>query len=199
MGDLAEAGDVQRYELPLWQGGFRLRTPDVGIAPGPDALKVATDGGVRRVAYGEIAEVNITVSHQRASHDTHQIRIGLTDGSKIRVQNSDRWGNSDPRKVDDLYRFSADLHRRLVESGVAGKVQFTLGFGAARARIASAALALGAAFFLLMPLVLLMVTGDERALFAMVGGAFFIWPAIRSVRRNQPGTYDPEAPPGPDG
>lgn len=50
-----------------------------------------------------------------------------------------------------------------------------------------------AAFFVGLPIVLLLLTGDVRSLFVLLGGALFVGPPLKTFRCNAPRTYSPDA------
>jgi hypothetical protein len=51
---------------------------------------------------------------------------------------------------------------------------------------------IGGAFFIVLPLVLLVITGEIETLFITLAGVAFIIPAFRTMRKNEPRTYNPD-------
>ncbi len=196
---LAPLGAQATYPLRAWPTGFSIRSFGEGVALGPEGIAFLWDGYERSEPWRAITEISLVATRGKYGSVVRQATIAFAEGEPARFQNTDRTGAPDPA-LDPAFRaFVLDLHRRLVDAGEADRVRFLRGFGAWRAKVARLVIALGAAFFLVGPVIIAGVTGDERALFGVLGGALFLWPAWRNVEANQPESYDPAAPPDLDG
>lgn len=184
-----------RHPLYIAWGKFILRLRDQGITPGPEALTFARDGLVTTRPYTDIAEINLIMNAMPKAADVAQMTIRFRNGMTMRVLNTNAWGNADPDQTQHYYRFKADLHQRLVESGAAAKIAFTTGYSAGRAQGVKVIMAIAAAFFIGTPIVIFFMTGQAQALLFSLGGAAFVWPFFRASERNAPRRYDPRHPP----
>jgi hypothetical protein len=186
--------EITRYALFLTRGGLVFHLRDEGIAPGRDKISFIDHGKVRIVPYGDLTEVNLTMTAMPRTADVAQMVIRFGNNNRVVVLNTDAWGRADAQRTQEYYRFKADFHARLV-AAKAFHIRFTTGASAGRSAVAMAALAVAGALFLLLPLVLFFMTGQPQILLIMLTGALFLWPFWRAANRNQPSTYDPRDPP----
>jgi hypothetical protein len=120
-----------------------------------------------------------------------QCDIGFTDGRVLHV--SDATASGLPDQVSRVvYRdFLRDLHGRLESD----RVSFTAGYSQARYRVVLIASILLGLILVATPLVLLMITGETRALLLLFVGAMLALPLARMVKANAPRPYTPDTPP----
>ena len=123
-------GPVVRHPVYIAWGRFVLRLRDQGITPKPDALTFTRDGRVMTRPYADIVEINLMMNAMPKAADVAQMTIRFRNGMTMRVLNTNAWGSADPDQTQHYYRFKADLHQRLVESGAAAKIAFTTGYSA---------------------------------------------------------------------
>lgn len=184
-----------RHPLFISRGGFVLRLRDQGVAAGPDGLTVNQDGQDVTYPYRDIAAINLMMSVVPKSGNVAQMTIRFRNGNSLRVLNTNAWGSPDPDQTQHYYRFKADLHQRLVESGAAETIEFTSGHSARRAQVVQVTMVIAAAFFIGGPIVIYAMTGEAQALLICLFGAAFVVPFMRAARRNAPAQYDPRTPP----
>jgi hypothetical protein len=184
-----------RHPVYIAWGKFILKLRDQGITPGPDSLTFTRAGRVTTRPYADIAEINLTVSALPRVGDVAQMSIRFRNGLNMRVLNTDAWGTPDPDQTQHYYRFKADLHERLVDSGAAARIAFTSGYTAGRAKAVKVVMAIGAAFFIGAPIIIFFMTGQAQALLVCLGGAALLLPFFRTSGRNAPTRYDPRHPP----
>jgi hypothetical protein len=187
--------DVRYYSLPATEAKLvLLRIPDKGVAVGRDQLSYSRGGSVVLVPYTDITEINLamTAQHRAASFATMQIMF--RNGKRLLVTSTDAWVRPTPERVQEYYRFKADLHARLLAAG-ASHIRFTTGYSAARNSAVKLVLIFAGAFFTLVPLVLFFMTRQPQALLVMLLGVLFLVPFVVAGQRNSPGTYDPRNPP----
>jgi hypothetical protein len=184
-----------RHPVYIAWGKFILKLRDQGITPGPDALTFTREGRVTTRPYADIAEINLTVSSLPKVGDVAQMSIRFLNGMTMRVLNTDAWGTPDADQTQHYYRFKADLHERLVDSGAAARIAFTSGYSAGRAQAVKVVMGIGAAFFIGTPVVIFFMTGQAQALFVCLAGAALLLPFFRTSGRNAPSRYDPRNPP----
>ena len=171
----SEAPPVRHPVFIAW-GKFILKLRDQGITPGPESLTFTRDGRVTTRPYADIAEINLMMNAMPKAADVAQMTIRFRNGMTMRVLNTNAWGSADPDQTQHYYRFKADLHQRLVESGAAATIAFTTGYSAGRAQGAKVVLAIAAAFFIGTPIVIFFMTGQAQALLICLGGAALVWP-----------------------
>jgi hypothetical protein len=172
-----------------------LRMTDQGITPEADSLRFTRDGRQETRPYDDIVEINLAMNPVHKSAPMAQMTIRFRNGLLMRVINTTAWGNVDADQTQHYYRFKADLHERLVASGAADRIRFTTGYTAGRAQGVKIAMFVAAAFFIGLPIILFIMTGQAQALLICLGGAAFVWPFYRASERNAPGRYDPRNPP----
>lgn len=153
------------------------------------------DGTWTDVPFAALASVNLSTAAVRRSRTIGQCIVDLRDGRRIVISNVAASGLADGER-DDAYRaFVRDFHKALIDSGAAPAIRFHSGFTQARMSGLGIALVIGALFFVVLPVVLLIATGDLESLSLLLGGVFLILPAYRTARTNQPADYQPGAPP----
>ena len=121
--------------------------------------------------------------------------IELGNGSKILVSNVGPSGLPDGSRDGTYRRFVEDFHRQLIAAKAVGSINFHSGFSQARMTGIMIILVIATGFFLLMPLVLLLITHDLKGLWILLVGAGLVFPLYRIAGANQPATYNPGEPP----
>jgi hypothetical protein len=94
-----------------------------------------------------------------------------------------------------LYRdFVLDLHARLAALGNSS-IAFTGGFGEARYKFGIGLMIVVGLFFLALPLVLMLITGETKILYTLYCAVLLAWLLYKVVVANRPQAYDPRSPP----
>lgn len=186
---------VVDYPLYLGWGNFIFRLRDRGIAPGSEGLRFTREGRKLFRPYSDIAEVNLSMSPVYRSAPTAQTSVRFTDGTVMRITNTNSWGTADAGQTQDYYRFKADFHRRLLANSAAARIRFTTGVSSGRSRLQKVVIAIAAAFFIGGPILIFILSREPQALLILVGGAAFVLPFYRAIQRNRPRSYDPASPP----
>lgn len=115
--------------------------------------------------------------------------ISFVDGYVLTVYNGSAQGLPDNAQAA-LYRdFVRDLHQRLVASKAA--IDYVAGYTTGRYHIVLVAGSLLGLLVVVLPFVLLLVTGEIKTLFLLATGIFLYWPLSRMVQANKPHSYDP--------
>lgn len=171
-----------------------LRFNDAGVAPGQEALFFMRAGHWVRMPYSDIESVTISSHWIGRGGRVGQCAIAFRDGTRAIVMTVTPQGSPDAGRVPRYRSFLRIFHERLLASGVAG-ISFHSGLSENRMAGLNGALAAGFAMFVLLPLVLFLVTEEQRALWLMVGGVALLWPALRMREQNKSGSYDPADPP----
>jgi hypothetical protein len=184
----------RRYDLYLREGatgGLVWRYRDEGIVLTPLGLEW-TAGGVKRTAvFAHIRSIRIQTGNVPKSGYFGTCTITFRNGQTLTVNSLNSWGSPDEDRLDDYAEFLQDLHARLSQED-RKRISFIAGATEGRQMFGKFAVVIGGAFFVLLPLVLLFLTGEVKALFIMLGGIAFIFPAFRTLTRNEPRTYNPD-------
>ncbi|MBJ3783588.1 hypothetical protein [Devosia sediminis] len=183
------------HPLYIAWGRVVLHMSDQGITAEANGLRFTRDGRITFRPYTDIVEINLAMNPVHKSAEMAQMTIRFFNGLTMRILNTTAWGNVDADQTQHYYRFKADLHERLIESGAAANIAFTTGYTSGRGTFLKVALAIGAIFFIGTPIVIFLMTGQAQALLVCVAGAGLILPFYRASKRNEPGRYDPRSPP----
>ena len=183
----------RHYDLHFREGpagGIVWRYRDAGIVLSPEGMEWRAAGQRRFTDYGTIAAIRIQTGHiPRAGH-FGSCEITFRNGRKLTVTSLDSWGSPDHDRFDDYAEFLQDLHAHLGDADRA-RIRFTAGMSEGRQVFGTVSIVIGGAFFFLLPLVILLLTGEVKALLLALTGAAFIVPAYRAMKKNRPRTYDP--------
>lgn len=184
---------IRRYDLHFREGpagGIVWRYRDAGITLSPTGIEWRADGQRRFTDWSTITAIRVQTGHIPKSGYFGSCEITFRNGRRLTVNSLNSWGSPDDHRLDDYAEFLQDLHAHLGEED-RKRIRFIAGATEGRQLFGKAAVVLGGAFFILLPLVLLIITGEVKALFITLAGAAFIIPAFRTVRRNEPRTYNP--------
>lgn len=194
-GDSAPKPQVRRhYDLHFREGpggGFVWRNRDSGVTLTPDGMEWRAAAQRRFTDWSTIDTIRVQTGHIPKSGYFGSCEVTFRNGRKLTVTSLDSWGHADASRHDDYAEFLQDLHAHLGEADKK-RIRFVAGMTEGRQIFGKVAVVIGGAFFVLLPLVLLLITGEIQALFIMLGGAAFIVPAFRVMKRNEPRTYNPD-------
>lgn len=172
-------------------GRFALMYRDVGIRLGPGGLDWTSAGEARHAAYADIVEIRLQTGTVGRGGSFGTCTIAFDNGEALNIFGVTRFGNPDQEKGAIYGDFVRDLHRRLGPAD-RERIRFCAGGSPGFRTFGKVAMTIGVAFFIAMPVVLLAVTGDMRALAVLFGGAIFMTPFLKTFRRNAPTAYTPE-------
>lgn len=192
-GTATPADPGRRYELYLREGGGRivLRYKEKGITLGEDRMAWRADGRRAEGRYADIDSIRLATGHVPKSGPLGECRVAFRSGLVLAITSATEWGHSDEDRNGAYIEFVRDLHRRLT-TGDRGRIRFEAGNTPGRQMFGRIALVLGGAFFVLLPLALFFLTGELEALGITAAGAFFLWPVLILIRKNEPRTYSPD-------
>ncbi len=190
-------GNGTRYDLFSHDGRKRLvwRFKDEGVMVEDAAVAIMRSSRWERIPFAQIASVTLTSSVVGRSGTIGQCALVLEDGRRVVIGNGNDQGMADGQRDGPYRLFLRDLHQRLIESGEAPAIDFRSGYTPGRMNGLLFAAIIGTLFFVALPLVLLVISRDVKALVITGTGALFIWPAWRMIEANRPAMYEPEAPP----
>jgi len=183
----------RRYDLHHRGGSQRViwRYRDEGVTVTSNGLEW-TAGGVRWAEpFADIVAIRLETGSIPRSGYFATCTVGFRNGVSLVVNSLDDRGLPDHDRVAPYVAFVQDLHARLGPED-RQRIRFLAGNTEGRYRFGIVATVLAGAFFVVLPLVLLAVTGESKALFLTLSGVVFVYPVIRTVRRNEPRSYAPE-------
>lgn len=185
--------ESRRYALHHRSHQRRLvwRFRDEGVVLTPTGIEWRADGIARSLPYAEIDSIRLETGHIPKSGYFGTCTIVGRGARTVAVNSLNSWGSADSERLDDYAEFVQDLHARL-SADDRRRIRFNAGMTEGRQMFGKFAAILGAAFFLVLPLGLLVWTGEPKALFIALGGAVFILPTFRLLKKNEPRSYNPE-------
>lgn len=186
-----------RYDLFSHDGKRRLvwRFKDEGVMVEDGAIAIMRSSRWVRIPFSQIAAVTLSSAVVGRSSTIGQCTILLEDGRRIVVTNGNDQGLADGQRDGPYRLFIRDFHQRLIASGEATAISFNSGYTPARMNGLVFATIIGTLFFVALPIALLVISRDIKALVITATGALFIWPAWRMIEANRPSSYHPDAPP----
>jgi hypothetical protein len=193
-GALPEPPRPRRYALHVGEGaGYRLvwRLADEGVTVTDDGLEWTAHGISRSQAFSDIASIRLETGQMPRSGEFATCTVAFRRGITLVVNTLNDWGTPDDDRIDPYRSFVEDFHARLSPED-RRRIRFLAGNPVGRYRFAVFAAVLAGAFFVVLPLGLAIVTGEGKALLITLTGAFFVYPVIRTVRRNEPRSYNPD-------
>ena len=180
------------YGLFARSGGARFvwRLHDPGITLGQGRIAWHEDGARHQAELADIVSV-----HLQSGGDWRnvigQCDIGFHDGRVLHVSDANASGLADEAQRAVYHDFLRDLHARLGGH----RVSFTAGYSPGRYYVVLVCAILLGLILVVVPLVLLMITGETSALFLLFVGATLALPLARMVKSNAPRPYTPDDPP----
>jgi hypothetical protein len=173
-------------------GGFVWRYRDSGVRLSPEGLEWYSAGQRRFTDYTTIDSIRIQTGHMPKSGYFGSCEITFRNGRKLTVTSLDSWGSPDHERLDDYAEFLQDLHAHLTRADKQ-RIDFIAGMTEGRQMVGKVSAVVGGLFFVVLPLVLLVITGEVKALFIGIGGLAFIVPVFRTIQKNEPRTYNPDS------
>jgi len=181
------------YDLHFREGparGLVLRYRDAGIRLTPTAMEWRAGDKPRTTDYTTIDAIRLQTGYLPKAGAFGTCIITFRNGRDLTVTSLDRWGSPDPERFDDYAEFIQDLHARLGDDD-RRRIRFRAGSTEGRQIFGRIVTVIGALFFVGLPLVLLVLTGEIKTLFITAAGLAFIVPVFRTLKKNEPRTYDP--------
>lgn len=185
-------GSARAYGLALHSSrqGVVFMLRDRGITVADDRLDWEIGGRPDAVLLASIAEVNLRTGGYWMS-PIAQCRITFRDGFVLTVSDADPAGARDDAKRQRYRAFVRDLHRRLAALPSL-QIRYVTGYTS----IQFHAMALCALFFIGMcigvPITVFFIEPDAELVLLLVFGVSLVWPLLRMLHYNSPGSYEPQ-------
>lgn len=171
-------------------GGIVWRYRDAGIVLTPTAMEWRTGGEPRTTDYSTIESIRLQTGYLPKSGAFGTCLVTFRNGRTLGINSMSSWGAPDPERFDDYAEFLQDFHARLSDEDCR-RIRFLAGATEGRQMLARISVWIGVAFFLVLPVVLLLITGEIKALFLCFAGLALVAPGIKTMKKNVPRSYDP--------
>lgn len=185
------------YDLNTHDGEVSTvwRHTDSGVRLSGNRIGWTAGGRTHEAPLADIASIRLTtaVDSLRGPMGATACRIRFSNGAGVTVFGGNSFNPDEPARAVRYCAFVDDLHRRLGPKERAS-IRFIAGFGGARFGIGLVLVIVASLFFIVTPLVLLLITGEARLLIAPLFGVFLIGGLLKLVQTNAPHVYDPANP-----
>ena len=190
----------QSYDLFIVRSGGKRhlwRNPNAGVTvtdAGRDSrLSWRIGGREESRLWTDIVALTLS-SATTGKNAVNHCRIDFRDGGWLLVTAADASGLFDARRGPTYRAFVQALHARLAQAP-AGTIRFNAGISGGRYKAMQISVTIAALFFVALPIGLLLVVRDLRALGVLAAGAALVWPFWKVLANNRPRRYDPRQPP----
>lgn len=171
--------------------GIRWKLKDEGIAIEGDSLYWQKGEVPNTAALKNVREVRLMIG-QTKDGVIGTCLITFRNLAELTVSSASAFGLPDDERAPVYAEFVNDLHTRLA-AFKENQVAYFGGVSASRFKFGVAAFIIAGAFFVALPIMLLLITGETEALWIAASGVFFVYPMFRSMQRNAPQQYSPDA------
>ncbi len=196
MNQISSASAAKRYDLFLREDRrrFFLRYKDQGVTLDGAGIAWTADGIARKQPYENIFSIRLQSANVGQSPTIYTCIVQFRDGQQLLVTSASQYGSGWEEQSKLYGQFVRDLHARIPQKE-RSRIQFWVGNTEGRQKFLWATLVVAVLFFVVMPVGLLLFTGDIKALWITLTGVGFVYPVIRSAQANQPRNYPCEYPP----
>jgi hypothetical protein len=171
-------------------GELALKLADEGVAIMGERVIWATVAGEDSRLLSEISAVHLSVAHIARYGDFGSCIIHFGEVAPLQVVGSSAFGFPDEERDPVYAAFVRDLHERLATRPT-GAVRFLAGVSEGRLQAMQVMLIIAGLFFVALPLILLLLTGELGMLAAATAGGIFVAGIYGSTQKNRPRGYDP--------
>lgn len=181
---------TRRYDLFLRDDRkrFFFRYKDRGVTLGAPGIAWSADGIERKKSFENIFSIHLKSVNVGKSPTIYTCAIEFRDGQQLLVTSASEYGSGWEEQSKLYGEFVRDLHARIPPEA-RSKIEFRAGNTEGKQKFLWATLVVTVIFFVVMPIVLLLITGDLKALGITLAGAGLVYPLIRSAQANEPRAY----------
>jgi hypothetical protein len=188
-------GARQEFALHVVEGtGLFLRPSGEGVAIDRAGLAWRRDAAWMQRPWADLREIRLMRTLAGRSDTGATCLLRFVDGREVNVLSMNAGGFADAERETVYARFLRHLHEAVPEDQLA-KVVFRTGKTRGPAWLAPALIIVMGAFFIALPLVLLVWTGEIKALLIAFAGFFFVRPTWVVFTANRERAYPPRRPP----
>jgi len=171
-------------------GRLVLKLSDEGVAIAGDRVLWTTAAGEDSRPLSDVRGVHLSVSHTARHGDFGSCIIHFCGIAPLQVVGSSAFGFPDEERNPVYAGFVRDLHKTLGEKPT-GAVRFWAGVSEARLKVMRVMLVIAGLLFMVLPLLVLLVTGEIGMLAATAIGGIFVAGLYGWMQKNRPRGYDP--------
>ena len=171
-------------------GELALKLSDEGVAIMGERLVWTTATGEDSRLLSDIDAVRLSVAHIARHGDFGSCVIHFGGAARLQIVGSSAFGFPDEERDPVYAAFVRDLHERLATRPT-GSVRFSAGVSEGRLQAMQVMLIIAGLFFVALPLVLLLFTGDLGMLAATAAGGILVAGLYGWTQKNRPRDYDP--------
>lgn len=172
-------------------GELALKLSDEGVTIAGGRLVWTTAAGEDARPLADISAVHLSVAHITRHGDFGSCIIHFGEAVRLQVVGSSAFGFPDEERDPVYAAFVRDLHEQLATRPT-GAVRFSAGVSEGRLQVMQVMLVIAGLFFVALPLVLLLFTGDLGMLAATAIGGIFVAGLYGWMQKNRPRSYDPQ-------
>jgi hypothetical protein len=189
----ASPRDATAYDVYLQTGntGFYVRNRNRGVTLSGDRIDWFAEGASAGAPLDSIVSVHLQ-SGGNWRHALRQCRIRFADGFFLMITDGNDKGLPDPAQAPIYRDCVRDLHARLAAAGP-GAIRFSAGYTGGRYHVIMACAILLGLIGVGLPLMMVLITGEIRALVAALGGGALCWRLVQMMEANAPRSYRPDA------
>lgn len=189
----ASKQDAPRRDYGLFvrrnPGGLALKLSDEGVGIAGDRLVWTAATGEDSQRLSDIRAVHLSVAHITRHGDFGSCTMHFAGAAPLQVVGSSAFGFPDEERNPVYAGFVRDLHAQLATQP-RGAVRFSAGVSEGRLQAMQVMLVIAGLLFAVLPLILLLLTGDLRMLAATLAGGILVAGLYGWTQKNRPRSYD---------
>lgn len=190
--DEAASSEKRRYGLFVRRsGGIALKHGDEGVGLHDGLLFWSSQKGEVARPLSDVTGVHLSVAHIARHGDFGVCTIALSGAQPLVVSGSSAYGFPEEERNETYRFFIGDLHASLAGVRPPGMVRYSSGASEARLRFVQALLVVMGLMMFVLPLTLLLLTGELSMIGATAVGGAFTWGYYGWTKKNAPRTYEP--------
>lgn len=181
---------ARRYDLFLRDDRkrFFFRYKDRGVTLDAPGIAWSAGGIEQKKSFEDIFSIHLKSANVGQSPTIYTCVIEFHDGQQLLVTSTSEYGSGWEEQSKLYGEFVRDLHARISQK-TRGEIEFRAGNTEGKQKFLWATLVVAILFFVATPVVLLLITGDLKALGITLAGVGLVYPLIRSAKANEPRTY----------
>jgi hypothetical protein len=182
-------------DYPLYfrdgDGLFLLSLATHGLRLDDEGVTFENERETRTIRFPEIHSIRLQTSFANKGTPLGLCTIKFGRWRKLTVYSGDAYLRADEAQGAAYIRFVHDLHRR-IPAADRSRIGFNGGLSEGRHMIVSIAALVGAAIFVVLPLVLIVIVPRWETLSAAVASFGLAYVGWKNWSRNRPQTYSPD-------
>ena len=193
LNGMTASAPATEYPLYFRDGdGFAWSVSTRGLKLDDSGLTFTSERETRTIRFSEIRAIRLHSAFARANETPLGIcTIDFGTWRTLTVFSGNSGLTADEAQRSDYHAFVRDFHRRIPQTDRA-RIAFQGGLNDTRHFIVSAAMLVGAAIFVVLPLVLLFIVPSLHTLGVAAASFGLAYAGWKSWQRNRPRSYSPD-------